>query len=200
MAFLSPNQVAQYAYEAGFRGHSLVTAVAVAGGESTFDPAATSPGDTSIGLWQINEIHDEADPSALLNPSFSAKMAYTISEHGTNWEPWRAYTNGSYKKYVSVAETAAQDVTPKAYPHLNVDVNGKAFPAISVQNSTYLLWTVLLKCGIPHKYLGNGKFSIDGQTVQGVVHEGNTYLDWGSIPDIKVVKVNGEFNFTDSFA
>ncbi|GEO25001.1 hypothetical protein AAC03nite_07860 [Alicyclobacillus acidoterrestris] len=199
MTYLPPAQVAHYAYDAGFRGNSLVTAVAIAGSESSFNPSATSPANTCLGLWQINKVHDTANPSALYDPSDNAKMAYSISDHGTNWRAWSTYTNGSYKKYLSVAKTAAKAVANPSYPSVNVEVDGQAFSAIAVNNETYLLWTALSKWGIPYKYLGNGKFSIQGQTVQGVVDDGNTYLNWSSIPDIQVTKVNGEFSFTDSY-
>ena len=198
MAYLSPIQVAQYAYHAGFRGSSLVTAVAVADAESKFDTSIVNPGDTCLGLWQIDKAHDRANPSALFNPSYNAQMAYTISHHGTNWSAWSTYTSGWYARYLNVAEAAARAVTHPTYPHLSVLVNGQSFSAIPVKDTTYLLWTVLKKWDIPYRYLGNGKFSINGQMAQGVIYEGNTYLNWASIPNIKVVKVNGEFNFTDS--
>lgn len=199
LTFLPPNQVAHYAYDAGFRGKALVTAVAVAGAESTFNTSAISPADTCFGLWQIDETHDIGNTSALLNPSFNASMAYSISDHGTNWRAWSTYTNGSYLRYWSSAETAAHAVTEPSYPHVNIRVNGTPFPAIANNNETYLLWTTLSNWNIPHHYIGNGKFSIDGHTVQGIVYKGNTYLEWGSIPDIKVTKTHGEFNFTDSY-
>ena len=192
-------QVAHYAYDAGFRSNALVTAVAVADAESTFDTSAVSPTDTCFGLWQIDEMHARGNPSALLNPSFNASMAYSVSDHGTNWSAWTAYTNGSYRRYWSVAEAAAHAVSQWPYSHLNVHVNDTPFPAIANHNATYLLWTALSKWNIPHQYLGNGKFSVDGHTVQGIVYDGNTYLSWGSIPDIHVTKTNGEFNFTDSY-
>ncbi|MFD1676345.1 transglycosylase SLT domain-containing protein [Alicyclobacillus fodiniaquatilis] len=198
MAYLSPIQVAHYAYDAGFRGASLVTAVAVADAESTFDSSAISPGDSCLGLWQINKVHDETNPNALFNSNYNAKMAYSISDHGTNWSAWSTYTSGAYTRYLNLAETVARAATQPSYTHLNVRLNGQSFPAIEVKNTTFLLWTALKKWDIPHRYLGNGKFSINGRTVQGIVYEGNTYLNWGSIPHIKAVKISGEFNFTDS--
>lgn len=201
MIYLSANQVAQYAYHAGFRGKGLVTAVAIADAESTFDAKAVSPSDRSLGLWQIGKGHDKANPSALLNPKFNAKMAYSISDHGTDWSAWRTYTNGSYKKFWNVAQAAAQTVATVAtttYPHLDVDVNGQTFPAIAVHNETYLKWTVLKKWGIPYKYLGNGRFSFQGQTVKGVVYKNDTYLPWTSFSQVHVAKTSGTFNFSIS--
>ncbi|WDL95714.1 transglycosylase SLT domain-containing protein [Alicyclobacillus sp. ALC3] len=199
MAFLAPAQVAHYAYEAGFRGRALVTAVAIAKAESTFNTAAVNPNDTCYGLWQVSTIHDKP-PLALMNPSFNAKMAYQISEGGRNWDPWTTYMNGAYKHYWSIAETAARAIgqaSIPSYPHLNVRVDNSPYPAIADKAVTYLNWFILKKWGIPYKYFGNGKFSIEGQTVQGIVYDGNSYVAWGSIPGIKVTRVNGEFNFTD---
>ncbi len=55
---LTPEQVAQLAYNQGFRGQDLITAVAIAGRESKFDAHAyngnAATGDQSYGLWQIN--------------------------------------------------------------------------------------------------------------------------------------------------
>jgi len=51
---------ASAALAAGFPAEQLVTAVAIAGAESGYDPAAThlnSDGSTDYGLWQINSIH-----------------------------------------------------------------------------------------------------------------------------------------------
>lgn len=198
MTYLSPVQVAHYAYDAGFRGHSLVTAVAISDAESTFDPSAVNPGGTCFGLWQIDRIHDNANPVALSNPTYNARMAFSISNHGTNWNAWTTYSSGAYARYLNVAATAARAVTQPSYPRLNVHVNGQSFSAIAVKNTTYLLWTSLKKWDIPYRYLGNGKFSISGHTVPGIVYKGNTYLNWGSIPHVKATRINGEFNFTDS--
>ncbi|WP_258112502.1 transglycosylase SLT domain-containing protein [Alicyclobacillus sp. SP_1] len=215
MAYLPPNQVAHYAYDAGFRGNSLVTAVAIAGAESTFNTSAINYNDTCLGLWQINKMHDEARPMALFSPNVNAKLAYSIADGGRNWYAWTTYTSGWYKKFWNVAENAAHSILPKVRTqqdhssrsktmvraikhHFGVLVNGSPFPSIVDRGVTYLLWTVLSKWNVPHKYLGNGKFSISGRTVQGLVHEGNTYLEWSTIPGIKVMKIDGAFTFTDS--
>ena len=51
---------ASAALAAGFPAEQVITAVAIAGAESGYDPAAThlnSDGSTDYGLWQINSIH-----------------------------------------------------------------------------------------------------------------------------------------------
>ncbi|HEV2780934.1 MAG TPA: D-alanyl-D-alanine carboxypeptidase family protein [Actinophytocola sp.] len=123
MSRLSAREIAEHAYAAGFRGQALTTAVAVALAESGGNPKAR--GDTtitdgtwgpSIGLWQIRSLRsdygtgDERDAKANLDPATNARHAWSISDHGTNWTPWSAYTNGSYRRYLDTARAAAQQV------------------------------------------------------------------------------------------
>jgi hypothetical protein len=112
---------------AGFEGDGLVTAVAVAGAESSWNPAAVNQGASetprgqnncaSWGLWQINVCpgRDDANPNrgagnpqTLLDPYTNAQAAYAISSGGTNWQPWGAYTSGAHVKYIEKARTAVQ--------------------------------------------------------------------------------------------
>jgi lysozyme-like protein/D-alanyl-D-alanine carboxypeptidase-like protein len=117
---LSAAQIAAHAYSAGFRGMALTTAVAVALAESGGNPKIK--GDTtitdakwgpSIGLWQIRSLRAdygtgrERDANANLDPAINAKHAWSISHHGTTWQPWSTYTNGSYRAHLNEARTAA---------------------------------------------------------------------------------------------
>jgi lysozyme-like protein/D-alanyl-D-alanine carboxypeptidase-like protein len=117
---LSATRIAEYAHDAGFRGTALTTAVAVALAESGGKPKAR--GDTtitdgtwgpSIGLWQIRSLHEDRgtggvrDAEANLDPATNARHAWSISDHGTNWQPWSAYTNGSYRAHLDTARAAA---------------------------------------------------------------------------------------------
>jgi hypothetical protein len=128
---LSATRIAELAYQAGFRGRSIETAVAVALAESAGDP--TARGDTglqngtwgpSVGLWQIRSLNDERgtggtrDEKANLDPRTNARHAYTISGKGTNWQPWAAYTNGSYRQFLGRAHEAAARVRrdPPSHP------------------------------------------------------------------------------------
>lgn len=117
---LSPERIARYAYQAGFRGDALTRAVAVALAESSGRPRAHNarPPDDSYGLWQINmlgalgparreQLHLASD-TALFDPAANARAAYAISSHGKNWQPWSTFTNGSYRQHLAVASRAAQ--------------------------------------------------------------------------------------------
>ena len=127
MPTISANQIAQYAYNAGFRGDSLNTAVAVALAESHGDTGIhgdvnlqTGTWGPSVGLWQIRSLnpgHGTASEQALRNaqanadPATNAQHAYTISRQGNNFRPWSTYTNGAYRNYLDQARTASQQVT-----------------------------------------------------------------------------------------
>lgn len=125
---LTAGQVAQYAYQAGFRGEALITAVAVAHAESGFDPSnvgdvnLTQPGEQSVGLWQINyrPTRDSAtgtrSPTANLDPLTNARNAYTISGGGSNFRPWSTFTSGAYKQYLPEARTAADGAAAGVTP------------------------------------------------------------------------------------
>lgn len=76
------------------------TAAAIALAESSGNPAAYNPNDPhggSFGLWQINGAHGDL---ASFDVWQNVKAAIQISGNGSNWRPWGAFTNGSYRKYL----------------------------------------------------------------------------------------------------
>lgn len=75
-------------------------AAAVAMAESSGNPNAYNPNDPnggSRGLWQINGIHGYLSS---FDPLINVAAAIQISDNGSNWKPWGAYTNGSYLRYL----------------------------------------------------------------------------------------------------
>src|SRR4051794_30602915 len=120
MAVISPQQIAQYAYQAGFRGNSLNVAVAVALAESSGNTTAVNHntnGSTDYGLWQINSVHSQYNPTLLLsNPAYNASAAWDISSHGSNWNPWTTFATGAYLKYMSQASGATGGSVPPTQP------------------------------------------------------------------------------------
>jgi lysozyme-like protein len=123
MSHLSAEQIANYAYRAGFRGHGLSTAVAVALAESGGDTKAHNgvPPDNSYGLWQINMLgglgpdrrhrYHLDNNAALLDPATNARVAYGESDHGKDFGPWSTYIHGDYEKYLHKARVAAHHAT-----------------------------------------------------------------------------------------
>ena len=125
---ISATEAARYLAGAGFKGEALVTAVAVAMGESGLNTGAM--GDTtitgggwgpSIGLMQIrsrtsgDEANGWRDGSQLTDPTFNAKAAYAISNGGTNFGPWTVYSKGIYKQFVEEAKAAVAALGSDAY-------------------------------------------------------------------------------------
>jgi lysozyme-like protein len=120
---LTAEQIAQHAYDAGFRGDALATSVAVALAESSGNPRSHNDqgDDDSYGLWQINMIggmgpdrrkqFDLESNKDLLDPAENAKAAYALSKNGEDFEPWTTYDDGTYKEYLTEAKEAAAKVS-----------------------------------------------------------------------------------------
>ena len=100
--------------QVGFHGHGLDTAVAVAMAESGGHPMSHNPdvstGDNSYGLFQINML-GALGPSRrqefgltsnnqLYDPLTNARIAFKMSDGGTNWTPWSTYKTGAYQRYL----------------------------------------------------------------------------------------------------
>jgi hypothetical protein len=78
--------------QAGGNPADALMAAEIAMAESGGNPNAISPTD-DYGLWQINISNGAL---ATLNPLQNAKSAVTLSDNGTNWDPWTTYTSGAY--------------------------------------------------------------------------------------------------------
>lgn len=101
--------------QAGFQGDQLELAYAVMKAESGGRPEAFNgnhqTGDQSYGIFQINMLgrlgaarrkqFHLASNDDLYDPLTNARVAYAISGGGTNWRPWGAFSNGSYKRHLS---------------------------------------------------------------------------------------------------
>lgn len=104
MAVLSDVDLARVILNAGFTGSSAITAFAVAQAESAGNTQAVNKntnGSTDRGLFQINSIHTQYDWKRLYEPAYNAAAAFAISSSGTNWQPWSAYKNGKYEKFMA---------------------------------------------------------------------------------------------------
>lgn len=123
VAAATPQQLAQLAYNAGFRGQALTTAVAVAMAESSGNTGAlndnASTGDYSVGAWQVNyfgKLMQERTakygaPQVLqANPQGQAAAAFDISGGGKDFSAWTTYTSGAYQQYMGEAQQAASAV------------------------------------------------------------------------------------------
>lgn len=123
---MTAEEVAQAAFDAGFRGEDLAIIVAVGMSESTSNPRAHNPdrttGDNSYGIWQINMIETyQAERlrqfglqanEELWDPEVNARAAYQLYQGRINRDDnpfvdWSDYKNGRYLRYWDVASEAA---------------------------------------------------------------------------------------------
>lgn len=116
MTVLLGVEVARYARDAGLPSDVLVMAVAIAKVESGWDTNArrVQGRDDSHGLWQIN-IHPDASPQLgpaerLYDPAYNAQCMVLLSEGGTTWKAWSAFTSGEYRLYLDEARTAVAGI------------------------------------------------------------------------------------------
>lgn len=120
MAALSAQQIAKYAYDAGFRGEALTIAVAIALAESGGNAGARNPkGEDSRGLWQIN-VAPDVRPNKwgdLYDPAVNARAAFEVSGGGKNFQPWTTYAHStahgraaSYTKHLDTAKAATANM------------------------------------------------------------------------------------------
>jgi hypothetical protein len=105
---LTAAEIAQVARSAGFSESAIPTAVAVALAESSGRTKAVSPTGCCHGLWQINVNVHPYTKAQMQDPAQNAAAAKKISNNGTNWKPWSAYTNGSYLLYMTSARNASR--------------------------------------------------------------------------------------------
>lgn len=120
---MPPDPIAQAAYNAGFRGKDLVTAIAIAlaeGGSSSSTnntlypslpgykpPAAGAQPEYSVGPWQINLLaHPDITEVAARNPQGAANYAYGLATSGNGFSNWSQYSNGAYQQFLNQAKIA----------------------------------------------------------------------------------------------
>ena len=114
---LSWEEIAQIAYDAGFRGEDLITAVALTQPESGRNPSINNAGTNTngtidYGLWQINDIHNPPIPG-IYDPVVNARFAYDIYRTaprggGYNFTPWSAFNAGRHTQWLDEARAGAE--------------------------------------------------------------------------------------------
>jgi hypothetical protein len=117
MSRLSPAEIAQAAHQAGFRGHDLQVAVAVAlaesGGRASVNAAGT---EDSRGLWQINSVHfGGLNEGRLDEPLYNAKAAHQVWQESKGfrsdpWDAWSTYQNGFHLQYMDAARRGVERI------------------------------------------------------------------------------------------
>lgn len=113
MANLTPQQIANLDYQAGFRGRDLTTAVEIAEAESGGNPRGYNTAGNSAGadrgLYQINNYyHAEVSDQCAYDPLCATQAAFRIySQSGDSFRQWSSYENGSYQRYAGEASSVS---------------------------------------------------------------------------------------------
>jgi len=102
------------AYQAGFRGEDLVTAVAIAGVESTWNPRAANG--SHFGLWQIAASHQGLVPGwngpddifdPLLNAAYASALYQSRPGSGeAKFADWLPFETQDYQQYLDRSRQA----------------------------------------------------------------------------------------------
>ncbi len=105
---------ASAAYQAGFRGEDLVTAVAIARVESTWNPRATNG--SHFGLWQIAQEHKGKVPgwdttADIFGPLLNARYAFALystrpGSGEAKFADWIPFEKEDYHRYLDAARQA----------------------------------------------------------------------------------------------
>lgn len=120
---LTGEQVANLAYQAGFRGQGLIDVVAISKRESSWNSGAfngnTSTGDRSYGLMQLNMLGNLGparlqawgltSEEQLFDPLTNLRAAFQLSQGGTNFHHWGGY-KGMSDTYNTNVSSAAEVV------------------------------------------------------------------------------------------
>lgn len=113
---MSAQDMAQCAYNAGFRGDALVTAIAISLAEDgSSDPNAWCQNcirgyvEDSRGYWQIN-VNVWTGFGNLFDGQTNANAAWVVSRQGTVWTDWSTYNDGAYLAHIGQAQALAAQV------------------------------------------------------------------------------------------
>jgi cell wall-associated NlpC family hydrolase len=170
-----PALAASAAKAAGWPQDQLVTAVAVAGAESSYSPTVENSIGAS-GLWQILQ---SAHPDLMStgdwrDPASNARMALAVYRSaGNSWTPWVAYTSGAYRSHIAEAQAA-------------VGGTGGGAGTITAQPATLttrsatctVVGTVAPVSVVATGATGGGSTGARGAVAWELAHEGIPYL-WG---------------------
>lgn len=178
---LTPQQIAQYAYRAGFRGADLVKAVAIAMAESGGNPQAYNPelaagtksGAGSRGLWQVyGTAHPQFNNATMFDPLENAKAAYQVyREAGNKFTPWSTWNLGMASKLIPTLPKFKIDGSPagraQTTTRATAQMTGQTSDAVSNVNNSI---GTQIKTGVDGA-IDSVKNAIAGKTVEGKQRE-----------------------------
>lgn len=115
--FKCKNKLANWIYDAGFRGHNIREAWAIAMRESNGIPSTISGEDYGLFQFNYSSWSGKFDWSRILDPQYNARSAYRLSMGGKAWIPWgmrdhKQWDNESYAGIWSDSQFYAWVIEP----------------------------------------------------------------------------------------
>lgn len=96
---LTRQAVLDVATRAGFPDPKLAAAIAMAESGGVPNALNRTSREYSVGLWQINTlVHRQFTPDDMRDTRKNALAALLISKGGSDWRPWKMFTNGKYRQ------------------------------------------------------------------------------------------------------
>lgn len=144
--------------EAGFTGQAAQTMYAIVMAESGANATSlnnnASTGDDSYGLAQINMIgqlgperlkeYGLKSANDLFDPLTNLRVAYALSNGGTNFSPWTTFTRGTYEKFMGQSGATVKDAGPGMTAAISGASGDAADPTGTDYQSALGQWAPLL--------------------------------------------------------
>ena len=166
------------AHQAGFRGDDLVTAVAIAGVESGWNPSARNAG--HFGLWQIAKSHQGKvpgwdEPDDIYDPLLNAQYAFALysvrpGAGEAKFADWIPFETTDHRQYLDVARQAVAAVGGGATNVSSTGCNGVETGGVSGDQLNRLRQRAEMVIMLSQQY--SSPCSVPGFDCQGVSFSG----------------------------
>lgn len=184
MSQVSLEQIAQAAYNAGFRGLDLIRATAITIPESGSDPTRIQQGQpmhlTGWGAWQITPGN-----AALLDLQANANAAFEkYQRSGNTFQPWSVWPNHVTADMLAKAGVAAAQIKGQAPVSSRATITANPMDALGYALTTALNPVTMLNDAAKQFGVSGGDLVID----VGMVATGLALLFIGVYEGFKVSK------------
>jgi cell wall-associated NlpC family hydrolase len=145
--------------KAGFPEDQIGIGMAIAKGESGWNPRAThnnSNGSIDQGIFQINSIHKARYAGQdIFDPQTNINVAYQVwKDAGGSWRPWVVYQTGKYKQYVGAVPQTRLNAQPSVTGGMVTTGNG------TLRNQ--IIQAAMPVLNLPYVWGGNSmKYGVD---------------------------------------
>jgi hypothetical protein len=147
-------------YQAGFRGADLVTLVAIAGVESSWNPEASNG--THFGLWQISQQHQGKvtgwdTQQDIFEPLLNARYAFALysarpGSGEAKFADWIPFEKSDYRQFLDTARQAVaatgSGITPATCPTSTPQLAGELSAAVEARINA-MISTPTGLCSLP---------------------------------------------------